>query len=199
MCLVRSVSSFCFAELPNSEQQQQPVIAEPPQTPQNVTTAPQIVVMGEDGSEVPPSGQECNSLPGNVSYENVAFDKRRRKTMPDVSVSLLRSYFYRKGTFGWDKVWCVLTHDNTLYISSNESSKKPQLVLSIDLQSKVEKKRGTEKCPYALQLVVGGKREMLASDTEADFLKLMSLLETATGSTDIEELLSEDEGGGENT
>ena len=182
--------------MPSEEQQQQPVTAE---TSQNATTAPQITVMAEDGNEVQPSGPDgSNALPTGVSYENVVYDKRKRKVMPEASVCLLRSYFYRKGTFGWDRVWCMLTHDNMLYVSSSESSKKPQLVLPIDLQSKVEKRRGTEKHPHGLQLTVGGKREMLASDNEADYLKLMSLLETATGVADIEELLSEDEGGGKN-
>lgn len=152
--------------------------------------------MAEDGSEVPPSTQECNTMAGSSSYENIAFDKRRRKIMPEISACLVRSCLYRKGTFGWDKVWCVLTQDNTLYITNSESSKKPQQVLSIGLQSKVEKKRGTDKYPNVLQLMVGGKRELLASDNTTEFLRWLSLLETATGCANIEELLSEDEGGG---
>ncbi len=117
--------------------------------------------------------------------------------MPDPASSQAKGYMYKKGTFGkWDRVWMMLTTDNILYIGPSETSKKVQGCVPITPDTKVERKKGSEKFPHAVLVTAGKSKDMFATDSLQDYSFWLYCLETATSG--ITELLSEDEddGGG---
>lgn len=116
--------------------------------------------------------------------------------MPDVSIATMKGNLYKKGTFGWDRVWVLFTHDNVIFISANETSKKVIQMIPVTSESKIEKKKGPDKHPHAVTISAGKIKETLASESETEFGGWMYYLEHAAGCAEIQELLSEDEGEG---
>ena len=116
--------------------------------------------------------------------------------MPDASVAAMKGNLYKKGTFGWDRVWGLFTHDNVIFLSTNETSKKVIQMIQVTSESKIEKKKGSDKYPHAVTISAGKIKETLASDSEAEFGGWIYYLEHAAGCAEIQELLSEDEGEG---
>ena len=166
-------------------------------------TVPQITVSVEppDADNPPGSPAITSNIRDAVSTENLSKKKEKKKKatgpeMPSPAVITMKSYLYQKGTFSWDKKWCVFTADNTLYIANSETSQRPNTVLSITTDSKVQRKNGPDKCRHAVLLVSGGKKEQLGTDSETEFSSWIDLLEQAAGCAQIQELLSEDEDDG---
>ena len=154
-----------------------------------------------EGDNAPGSPAITSSIRESVSTENLSKkkDKKKKATgleMPSLAVITMKGYLYQKGTFSWDKKWCVFTADNTLYIATSETSQRPNTVLVITTDSKVQRKNGPDKCRHAVSLAAGGKKEQLGTDSETDFTSWIDLLEQAAGCAQIQELLSEDEDGG---
>lgn len=117
--------------------------------------------------------------------------------MPDPSTAQMKGYLYKKGKFGWDKMWVVLMYDNSLFMSTNETSKKVSAVIPLGPESKVEEKKSTDKkYPHALWLASGKSKETFATDSASDFKLWLTFLKQASGNADIQELLSEDEDAG---
>lgn len=121
--------------------------------------------------------------------------------MPDFSAAQVKGYMHKKGTFGkWEKVWMGLHHDNSLYITTNETNKKVVSTIPISTDSKIEKRKGSDKLPHALTVTTGKTKDTFATDSFQDFTMWLYCLEQASaGPYDIQELLSEDEddGGGQ--
>ncbi len=161
---------------------------------------PQITVSSsQEGS---PEKQPGPNIRNSVSYENFSSPsnqkKSSRKEMPDFSSAQVKGYLYKKGTFGkWEKIWMGLGHDNTLYITTNESSKKITGTILITSDTKIEKKRGSDKLPHAMLIVTGKSKETFSTNSLQDYTMWLYCLEQASaGPNDIQELLSEDEDDG---
>ena len=113
--------------------------------------------------------------------------------MPDSSTAQVKGYMYKKGKFGWDKCWVLLTNDNVVYIAPNETSKKIQSLIAITVETKVERKKGSDRFPHAVQITSGKTKDTFATDSLQDYSMWIYCLENACGCSDIQELLSEDE------
>lgn len=146
------------------------------------------------------SPEKQSNIRNSVSYENFSpgGQKKNKKEMPDFSSAQVKGYIYKKGTFGkWEKIWMGLAHDNTLYITTNESNKKIHGTIPITPETKIEKKKGSEKLPHALLIVSGKSKDTFATDSLQDYTMWIYCLEQASaGPNDIQELLSEDEDDG---
>ena len=81
-------------------------------------------------------------------------------------------------------------------MSANESSKKVIQTFQVDLETKIEKKKGSDKYPHGVTIMAGKAKETLATDSKSDYSNWIDFLEGATGSAEIQELLSEDEDAG---
>lgn len=179
-----------------------PLTEPSPQTSADGDVVPQITVCSEEGGDAPAPTTPQGTLRESVSTENLSRKKDKKKKqagpeMPPATVITAKSVLHQKATFSWDKRWCVFTTDNVLYIASSESSQRPLAVLPITQESKVERRKGPDKYRHAVQLVAGGKKELMATDSESDFNTWINLLEQAAGCGQIQELLSEDEDDGE--
>lgn len=151
----------------------------------NSPAIPQIVVPEEE--EKPKS-----NIRESVSYENFVPGKKK-KEMPDPSTAQVKGYMYKKGKFGWDKCWVLLSNDNVVYIAPNESSKRIQSLIPITVETKVDRKKGSDKFPHAVQITSGKTKDTFATDSLPDYSMWIYCLENACGCADIQELLSEDE------
>lgn len=116
--------------------------------------------------------------------------------MPESSTVQAQSYMFKKGKIGWDRVWVVMTYSNIVFMSANETSKKIIQSVAITTDSKIEKKKGSDKYPHGIVMTSGRVKELIATDSKSDFQNWMAFLERAAGCTEIQELLSEDEDGG---
>ena len=159
---------------------------------------PQITVSSsQEGS---PQKQTAHNIRNSVSYENFnspAGQKKAKKEMPDFSSAQVKGYLYKKGTFGkWEKIWMGLGHDNSLYITTNESNKKITGTVAITSDTKIEKKRGSDKLPHALVVNNGKSKDTFATDLLQDYTMWIYCLEQASAVNDIQELLSGDEDDG---
>ena len=146
-------------------------------------------------------GEGAPNIKESLSYENFSFGgkKNKKQEMPDQNTVQMKGYLYKKGKFGWDKVWVVLTYDNTIFMSTNETTKKVSGIIPIGPESKVEEKKSPDKkYPHGLCVASGKSKETLATDSASDFKLWLTYLKQAAGGADIQELLSEDEeaGGG---
>ncbi|XP_019849255.1 PREDICTED: uncharacterized protein LOC109580477 [Amphimedon queenslandica] len=161
---------------------------------------PQITVSvdEEGGTGGGGGGEGTPNIKESLSYENFSFGgKKKKQEMPDPSTAQMKGYLYKKGKFGWDKVWVVLTYDNSLFMSTNETSKKVSGVIPLGPESKVEEKKiNDKKYPHALWLASGKSKETFATDSASDFNLWLTFLKQASGNADIQELLSEDEDAG---
>ena len=158
---------------------------------------PQITVsVDEEGGTG--KGEGTPNIKESLSYENFSFGgKKKKQEMPDPSSAQMKGYLYKKGKIGWDKVWIVLTYDNSLFMSTNETSKKVSGIIPLGPESKVEEKKSTDKkYSHALWLASGKSKETFATDSASDFKLWLTFLKQASGNADIQELLSEDEDGG---
>ena len=171
-----------------------------PQTSVDGEAAPQITVSVDNESSPGPAASLGGNIRESVSTENLSKKKEKKKKqagpeMPPATVVTMKGILYQKATFSWDKRWCVFTTDNTLYVASSESSQRPNAVLAITTDSKVQRRNGPDKYRHAVQVQVvpGGKKELFATDSESDFTSWIGLLEQAAGCAQIQELLSEDE------
>jgi hypothetical protein len=144
--------------------------------------------------EIPtPTHQTLPNIKESRSYENIVPGKKKKQEMPEPTSFQATGYFFKKATIGWDKVWLGLTFDNGLYMSQSETSKKIIQMIPIAVETKLEKKKGSDKYPHGVIINTGKGKDMLATDSKKDFDYWMSYLEQATGSAEIMELLSEDE------
>ena len=169
-----------------------------PQTSADGDMVPQITVSPEEGGAPLSPTTPQSSLRESVSTENLSKKKEKKKKqagpeMPPATVITMKGALYQKATFSWDKRWCVFTTDTVLYIASSEASQRPLAVLPITTDSKVVRKKGPDRYRHAVQLVAGGKKELMATDSESEFNTWIDLLESAAGCAQIQELLSEDE------
>lgn len=153
---------------------------------------------GDDNGDLTQSSL-LGSIKQSVSTENISKkkDKKKKKQtgpeMPPATVITMKSILYQKATLKWDKRWCVFTADKSLYIAASETSTNALSVMTVTTDSKVVRKNGPDKYPHAVMLNCGGKKELLATENQSDFDSWISLLETAAGVAQIQELLSEDE------
>ena len=160
---------------------------------------PQINVCSSEETSPERAIPQGPNIRASVSYENFTpgGGLKKKKEMPDFSAAQVKGYMFKKGTFGkWERVWMGLGNDNVLYISTNETSKKVQGTVVITPDTKIEKKKGSERLPHALQVLTGKSKDTFATDSLKDFTMWVFCLEQATGPNDIQELLSEDEDDG---
>ena len=152
------------------------------------------------------SSQEASpekQIRNSISFDNSTNQKKSgggggKKEMPDFRSAQVKGYMFKKGSFGkWEKIWMGLSHDNTLYIAANDTSKKVLGTIAISSDTKIERKKGSEKLPHALLIVSGKSKDTFATASLQDYSMWVYCLEQASaGPNDIQELLSEDEDDG---